>query len=1336
MPFKTDFNVAPYFDDYNELKNYHRIMFRPSVAVQARELTQSQTILQNQIERFGNWAFKSGDIVEGCIITDIPVLPYVRLADFASNGSANSVALNVVDLINTVATSVTSNLKAQVLFANAGFSTSYPDNNILYLKYLNTGTGGEALYSNSDLLTFEQVTTSGNVAIANVYTFANTTPGQNTTGNSHGISVSDGIIFINGAFVRVSNSTFGLVNNFGTYAGNNVVAFDLNETIVTENQDTSLLDNALGYTNENAPGAHRLKCVPTLISIDPSEITGNNTINPIAIYNFGALVKKDTQNKLYSTIGDIVATRTYEESGNYVVNPFAVDTISLPPTGGAISFNSNNVFGRINPGSGYAQGYRVNLDATTYINMRRGIDTKTNLTQQITFNYGGYFILNEVAGSFDFTKAQTVTLYDTPQQAVTTRTYCNVSPTGNAIGTASVRCFNYAGGVLGLADTSYSLHVFNIKLNTGYNINQIKSVYYGTGTKAVGDVVSNGIVGSASKEQLYSFGLGGIKTVEYTSTNYVYRKLITGQSMNTSGVISVTLPTSAQGGIDELPYSASLVPLTDLQASNFMLICAADVDSSNNPAGGTASISSTSTTVTGSSTTFTTKFFPGDNIKVGANYRKVVSVSNNTVMTVDAVWPSSLSGQTYKKSYIKGQILPITQYGDNVTSTILINDSTTFTINSGQIPSTTLSVDVILNVLRTQVKPATKDIYKDRFVKIKVANSVGGPNGPWCLGVGDVHKISKIYSSTDGSFSTSNIDATADFILDTGQKDTHYDYGYIYSRYGSLDPNTCLLVQMDYFNANTQQGIGFFTVDSYPVDDANTANTNAIQTKDIPLYVDEAGTKRYLRDYIDYRTPANNTANNTGTCNTANVTQLTAALSYATVNPSATLTFKYDSTYGLDVPSYGENFEANYTYYLPRKDLIYITADNKVKVKEGLSSANPQKPLYPENAMAVAVLNVPPYPSLSSDETDGMRALNASAKNLIRDTNTAISSTIVTNRRYTMRDVGKLDQRITNLEYYTQLSLLEKKATDLTVTDANGLDRFKNGIFVDPFSNFSLSDVSNPEFNIAIDAQKGVARPAIVREVVKIKFNDGSTTAVTNSSGTFYVDYVNNVQKTGRSITLPYDEISFLRQPYATKYRSSALVAFAWNGTVILIPSYDNHGDTINTGSMNIVIDNATPWRDFAQSPFGQTWGDWRTSVSSVSNSVIHQVTRDVNLGYVAGGTNAGAVAANIWTYLGQAGYNPTDFTIGNQNIQWTGSDIRLKREIRFLKKLVNGINLYIFKYIWSDILYVGVMAQEVQRVIPEAVRANQNGLLSVSYPAIGIKFETYEDWKTNNSMI
>ena len=67
MPsYRSDlFNVDPYYDDFDETKNYQKILFRPGYSVQARELSQLQTMLQNQIERFGNHVFKDGSKVYG-----------------------------------------------------------------------------------------------------------------------------------------------------------------------------------------------------------------------------------------------------------------------------------------------------------------------------------------------------------------------------------------------------------------------------------------------------------------------------------------------------------------------------------------------------------------------------------------------------------------------------------------------------------------------------------------------------------------------------------------------------------------------------------------------------------------------------------------------------------------------------------------------------------------------------------------------------------------------------------------------------------------------------------------------------------------------------------------------------------------------------------------------------------------------------------------------------------------------------------------------------------------------------------------------------------------------
>ena len=1192
MPLSTDLNVFPFFDDFNANNNYYRVLFRPSVPVQARELTQAQSILQDQIEKFGNWAFQNGDIVSGCNIIDMPNVPGVYLADQTSNGNSYTISA----FVNTQVVSTQTGLSARVMYASSGSTASYPNTGIVYLSYNNTGNDGSSTFSNTDTLQFYNLPRTGAnaVPIATVNVYSNSAANTFATINAHGIQVSGGVIFINGAFVNVLSPTFGLVNNYGTYAGNNVVGFTLKETIISSDVDPSLLDNALGYTNENAPGADRMQLIPTLTIL--SNTTPANNFNPIASYNYGTLVSKSVSNDVYSIVNDAIAQRIYDEAGNYVVNPPTIDTVSSIAGNSIVTgLSSNNVLARVNPFSGYAQGNYVNRIGTSYVNMRRGVDTLTNLNQQISFNYGGYLLLDEVAGAFDFTHSANVYFFANSFQSVTNRTFTSTPVNiNNSIGTAYMRCFSYNGGTVGSNTAQYVLHIFDINMSNGYNTNQIASVYYANGTHiGIGDVISSGIVGASYDDQIYTFGTAGIKNLSpntINATEYVYRNK-SSHTLNVNGSIVVTLGTSAGtsqvGGVDILPYGANTT-LSDLAALNFNVTVLANTQTAN--IAGTVTVTNGSNVVIGSSTNFINNFSIGSQIATAnssgiVEFRTVTSIANNTYLSVDTAFSNS-SPTTAARYFPAGKQLTISSTAYDTPSSIHTTNTTSFTISTGFTPNTATAVDVTYDVLRTVAYPAKKIINKNRFVKINTANN---PTGPWCLGFSDIHQVTAIYSSTTNSYSTSGANAMGQYVFDAGQKDTHYDLGYLYpTSSATIANNISLLVQLDYFSVNNAPGTGFFTIESYPIDDANTANTNAIQTQNIPVYVDGAGNRLYLRDYVDFRTPSVSTATDTGYTDITNATAISAAVSIATLNPSNTLTLAVSNN--VNIPSYGKNLQANYTYYIPRKDLIIITPDNNngtIKVKEGVSGATPQTPLFPDNSMALAVVNIPAYPSLTTDQLDAIYAVNKTSRNIIRDTSSAITTNIVTNRRYSMADIGKLDTRISDLEYYASLSQLEQTAANMTVTDANGLDRFKNGIFVDPFNDFSYSDISNPEFNIAIDGASSVARPKISREVVNIKFNSGLSSAVS----------------TGRLVSLPYTSTAFLTQPYATQYRSAAMVAFAWNGTCILMPAYDNHVDTISTGSINVTVDNTTAWAQFANSAYSYMWGDWRTTTNTVSTS-------------------------------------------------------------------------------------------------------------------------------------
>jgi hypothetical protein len=81
-------------------------------------------------------------------------------------------------------------------------------------------------------------------------------------------------------------------------------------------------------------------------------------------------------------------------------------------------------------------------------------------------------------------------------------------------------------------------------------------------------------------------------------------------------------------------------------------------------------------------------------------------------------------------------------------------------------------------------------------------------------------------------------------------------------------------------------------------------------------------------------------------------------------------------------------------------------------------------------------------------------------------------------------------------------------------------------------------------------------------------------------------------------------------------------------------------------------------------------------------------------------------------------------------------SDIRLKFDIAQVGQLDNGVKLYRFRYIGSDQAYVGVMAQQVAAIVPEAVVMEPNGYLGVYYDRLGLKLQTWQEWQARKSAI
>lgn len=149
MPLQKKFDSYPYFDDYEESKDYYKVLFKPGVAVQARELNQLQTILQRQVEHFGNHIFKSGTVVSGINFSYNSQYNYAKILDVETDGRPVAPSTYVGLLARNSA-----NLVSRVINYKEGFQSRDPDLNTIYLAYLNSGASGtESQYSNNEVLT-------------------------------------------------------------------------------------------------------------------------------------------------------------------------------------------------------------------------------------------------------------------------------------------------------------------------------------------------------------------------------------------------------------------------------------------------------------------------------------------------------------------------------------------------------------------------------------------------------------------------------------------------------------------------------------------------------------------------------------------------------------------------------------------------------------------------------------------------------------------------------------------------------------------------------------------------------------------------------------------------------------------------------------------------------------------------------------------------------------------------------------------------------------------------------------------------------------------------------
>lgn len=397
MPINTDLNIAPYFDDFDVEKQFYKILFKPAYAVQARELTQLQTILQNQVEQFGDNIYQEGTVIKGCSFTNLDGLQYVKVIDksgfdaetFISGPSTDTISgiLTEIDIVYELESAT--GLKASVITATRGFETRPPDLNTFYINYLNTETAGKAQFDAGETLTINRYKYNGSTLYQTdlaVETIAVTLQ-SNHVGKSFGIQAAPGVIFQKGHFLFTTAQTL-IVSKYTDQPDDLSVGYEVKETLISSLQDNSLYDNANGSVNENAPGSDRLKLVPKLVVKTTSTADADANFFTLIRYQDGnAVTIRDVAQ--FNSIAEELAKRTYEESGNYIVNNFKVD----------MDRRSDNLTALVGKGTAYVKGFRVENSGKINFTIDNVANTAVQDNQATTVDYGSYVDIDTLSGT-------------------------------------------------------------------------------------------------------------------------------------------------------------------------------------------------------------------------------------------------------------------------------------------------------------------------------------------------------------------------------------------------------------------------------------------------------------------------------------------------------------------------------------------------------------------------------------------------------------------------------------------------------------------------------------------------------------------------------------------------------------------------------------------------------------------------------------------------------------------------------------------------------------------------------------------------------------------------
>ena len=1254
-----NFNSTPYYDDFDPTKNFHRILFKPGYAVQGRELTQSQTILQNQISEFASAIYSQNTPVSGGQVTTNLNCYYIKLNQTNPNGLTVTAANFANQVITDPAGVVIARVIGTIETTSSGSTVGDPPTLIVS-------------YVSGQHFTDGMTLTTSTLAIPQSATVATSSDSTGpSTGLSSTASVANGVFYIVngysvspttgqeysiGNFVNVNPQTIVLdkYDNTPTYR----IGLQINETVYDYVTDSSLLDPAIGSTNFQAPGADRYVITLTLTTLPLTIGNDQGFIELVRIVN--GQIQNQVNGTSYSSIDDYFAKRDYETNGDYIVNDF-----TLTPSANTLGDTSSYDLG-ISKGIAYVHGYRIEAQSGSTLTIPRAQSTNVINNNDVFVDYGNYFVVDTVGGLFDVGQVPQIDLHAVTAANIATGSINGYNST--KAGTAFIRNLQYVSGsgsttksyiynayvsdfvgttLSGTATNSSTANTIVVTDNAA-TFSNVANAYYGAtitttnAGSAVSDtlVITNYTVSGSTK----TFYTSGFQITPTSNTSFTL-------SFGTQSVDSLVVPNGSGGYTANANINIALGKNLGV-ATNPTLF--------NNPGAselifpiGYPYVSNVS-----SSTYFTQRV-----------YR---SITLNSPYTLDATdGQGSASPFRFEGSNNSSGMIVIDSSSGNVLDFSTSGNTITFSSDktSAKFTSSTWngkSVNIIAQVSINNADTATYVLKSKHLVNgntaygsssmtsigytgtsvdinaaqtlINKANVASGIKmSLYCT---DIKNIVKVYDTgtsactASGTVLSTLTDITNFYSLDNGQRDNYYDFGSVSLVPGAPLPSGNILVVFNYYShTKDTSGDGYFSIQSY----ANTGSAyGGVSTageayQQIPVYTAKDGNVYALRDCLDFR-PVRANPGQTNFSATAYNWEFSNKQAPGTTNISILL------------PQNNTNYQSNYGYYLGRQDRLVLTKDKSFQVISGTPSVTPILPTQPDGTLLLANLLHDPYTGYVPGEGPPGVTPNLSINKILH-------------KRWAKSDITDLETRINNLEYYTSLSQLEAAASSTQVPDSLGVTRPNLGILVDAFNSYSTADTGNADYAANINVRKNQLTPiSIVNNYQLQNPVVLSSLGTLTETNTYTINTINGTNST--VYTLPYTASNLIVQQYATGAVSvNPFAVTVQQGVAQLTPPMDNWVD--NTQAPPILVTDPsmqvyqqTNGVNLTNSGDFQTIPGTATTVSS-SVSVVNHGNPAVNspfgstVGYTA--TTTSTYASQIQNVTGNS-YQPVSSTFGQNN--------------------------------------------------------------------------------------